>query len=74
MRVRHIPWSLLFAVLLACAGPARGALTAPASPGEHRKAHRYAYRILKAISGQHFGARDYLAWECWLRAQAGQSC
>ena len=28
--------------------------------------HDYAYRILKAISGQQFGERDYQAWETWL--------
>jgi len=28
--------------------------------------HTYAYRILKAISGQTFGERDYGAWEAWL--------
>ncbi len=34
--------------------------------------HDFAYRILKVISGQDFGERDYSAWEGWLRAQAEQ--
>jgi hypothetical protein len=28
--------------------------------------HGFAYRILRAISGEHFGARDLAAWEAWL--------
>ena len=31
--------------------------------------HDFAYLILKAISGQSYGERDYSAWEAWLRAQ-----
>jgi hypothetical protein len=36
--------------------------------------HRFAHRILRAISGRNFGARDYAAWESWLesaRSSAG---
>jgi hypothetical protein len=32
--------------------------------------HNFAYRILKAISGQSFGERDYPAWEAWVQATA----
>jgi hypothetical protein len=28
--------------------------------------HDYAFSILKKISGQTFGERDYVAWEKWL--------
>ncbi len=28
--------------------------------------HDFAYSILKRISGQSFGERDYAAWEAWL--------
>lgn len=32
--------------------------------------HNFAYRILKAISGQSYGERDYAAWEGWLSRRA----
>jgi len=31
--------------------------------------HDFAYRILKTISGQDFGERNYEAWEAWLAAR-----
>ncbi|MGN6105551.1 MAG: hypothetical protein ACTHU0_10635, partial [Kofleriaceae bacterium] len=31
--------------------------------------HDFAYRILKAISGQDFGPHNHAAWEAWLLAQ-----
>jgi hypothetical protein len=31
--------------------------------------HEPAYEILKTVSGEDFGARDYAAWERWVRTQ-----
>jgi hypothetical protein len=28
--------------------------------------HDYAYKILKAISGEQYGERDYAAWRAWM--------
>lgn len=33
--------------------------------------HDFAYAILKEISGKHFSARDYQAWQAWLDGQMG---
>lgn len=34
---------------------------------EQRNNHNFAYSILRKISGQSFGERDYAAWEAWLK-------
>jgi len=57
----------------ACTGASRVVPARRCSPMlrlEQPNNHDYAYKILKAISGQELGERDYAAWESWLNAVA----
>ena len=31
--------------------------------------HDFAFRILEAVSGEHYDERDYAAWDAWLASQ-----